>query len=454
MGRPAPACLCPCGGGRVRMSGAGIDPRTATARGIAAAVHSGTVSAEAVAEAYLDHIAAVDGTVHAWAALDPARTLAEARACDAAGAAGPLAGVPLAVKDVIDSADMPTAYGSALYTGHRPAADAACLHLARAAGAVMAGKSVTTEFATMSPGPTANPFDAGRTPGGSSSGSAAALGAAMVPLAFGTQTSGSTIRPAAFCGVVGYKASLGLINRTGIKPLAENLDVPGLMARDLCDVALLAAVVARDPGLAVASIGALPSAGVFLPVQGGEAPGADAGLPVERAAKAIGSAAPVNQPAWWDALGSAHEQVFAWEAASALAFERDRHFDGVTEITRGFLARQAGATLEDWRAGLAARDAALADLDALFGGHDVLLTPAAPGEAPRGLGSTGSAAYNMRWTLLGTPSVTLPAGLGAEGMPVGVQIVARPGQDRALLHYAAAVEAALREAGHPARPGA
>lgn len=436
------------------MTASKIDPTTATARGIASAVRSGSLTAEAVTAAYLDRIADVDGPIRAWVHLDGNRALAEARERDRAGLAeSPLAGVPLAVKDVIDSADMPTEYGSAIYPGHRPGRDASCLHLARWAGAVALGKTVTTEFATMSPGPTANPFSAGHTPGGSSSGSAAALGAAMTLLGFGTQTSGSTIRPAAFCGVVGYKASLGLIDRTGVKPLSESLDVVGIMARDVRDAALFASVIARDHDLIVGEEApTLPRVGLFLPAQAGEPADADAVAALERTATAIGRVGTVTTPGWWDGLGPAQDAVFGWEASAALAYERDCHFETMSEISRGFTTRQAASTQEGWREGLAARDAALARLDDLFGDNDILLSPPASGTAPSGLGSTGNAAFNIRWTLLGIPTITVPAGLGANGLPVGVQIAARPGHDRLLLHAAAAIEDALRKAGHPARP--
>lgn len=424
-----------------------------TARGLAAAARAGRISAETITRIFLDRIEARDGPVKAWAFLDPERAMAEARARDRAGLGGPLAGLPLAVKDVVESGDMPTEYGSGAYPGNRPARDASCLHLARAAGAVALGKTVTTEFATMSPGPTANPFDPGRTPGGSSSGSAAALGAGMALLAFGTQTSGSTVRPAAFCGVVGYKASLGRIDRTGIKPLAESLDVLGVMARDVRDTGLLASVVARDPSLGVIETPSEISAALFLPEQSGaelSAAGREALLIVS---EVLGGLLARPTPLWWDGLGPAQDAVFGWEASAALAPERETMWDRVSEISRGFLARQAQSTLAGWQAGIAAREAALADLEALFGPHEVLITPPAPGIAPEGLGSTGNAAFNLRWTLLGTPSLSLPAGLSPEGMPLGVQIVARPGQDAKLLAVAAAIEDALRAAGLVARPG-
>ena len=423
-----------------------FDPTTATARSIARGIASGRLRPETVAEAFLDRIAAVEPGLGAFIHHDPAAV----RAAASGPSAGPLAGVPFGVKDVIDTADMPTSYGSAAYPGWQPCRDAPVVHAVRRAGALILGKTVTTEFATASPGRTVNPFHPGHTPGGSSSGSAAALGAGLALLALGTQTSGSTVRPASYCGVVGYKASLGLIDRTGVKPLSGSLDVVGLMARDIRDVALLAAVAMRRPDLDPEAV-AEPRIGLFMPDQP-EAPSAVSMTVLERAAGVLGAVTCAPVPAWWEGLGRAQADVFAWEVSSTLGPDRDAHWDELTEVTHGFLARASTATFAGWQAGIAARDAALADLDSLFGDHDILMTQAAPGEAPEGLAATGPAAYNIRWTLLGCPALSLPAGLGPRGLPVGVQLVARPGQDALLLAAAAAVEDRLRAAGLPARP--
>lgn len=437
----------------LRKQGA-IDPLRITTREIARRVRGGSLRAEEVVAAFLDRIALCEPETRAFAWLDPERALAEARALDAAWAAGaakgPLAGAPLGVKDVVDSADMPTEYGSRLYAGRRPARDASCLFLARRAGAIALGKTVTTEFATRSPIPTVNPRNRAHTPGGSSSGSAAALAAAMALLAFGTQTAGSTIRPSSFCGVVGYVSSRGWIDRTGVKPLAESLDVVGLMARDVRDVALFASVVARRPTLAIeeAEEDAKGSIGVFAPGDGRTPEAAARMAALDRAAAALGCGGKVAQPPWWSGLGPAHRDLFAWEAAAALAPERETGGDAVSAPTRSMMAEQAQVRVEDRRAAAAARDAALGDLDRLFGAHAALLTFAAPGEAPLA-GDTGSAAFNIRWTLLGTPSVALPVGLGPNGLPVGVQLVGRPGDDARLLRLAARLEAALAVAGAP-----
>src|SRR5215472_13709658 len=225
------------------------DIRSLSAREAAHRVAARQLGAEELTTTYLDRIAAREGVVGAWEFLDREQALAEARRRDAEPPRGPLHGVPIAVKDLIDTADMPTGYGSPIYRGHRPAADAACVALARAAGAVVLGKTVTTEFATFTPSKTANPRNPAHTPGGSSSGSAAAVADGMAPLAFGTQTAGSVIRPGAYCGCIAYKPSFGLINRTGVKPLADSLDTIGVFARSTEDAAFFAGALSERPAL-------------------------------------------------------------------------------------------------------------------------------------------------------------------------------------------------------------
>ena len=221
-------------------------PNELTACAALALMRAGELSAEALTRACLERIALREPQVHAFAHLDPELALAQAKRCDAATVRGPLHGLPFGVKDLIDTVDLPTECGSPIHAGNRPGQDAACVALAREAGGVILGKTVTTEFALRHPGPTANPHNLGHTPGGSSSGSAAAVADCMVPVAFGTQTGGSIIRPASFCGIVGYKPSLGVINRTGVKPLADSFDTVGLFARSVADVALVSAVLAGE----------------------------------------------------------------------------------------------------------------------------------------------------------------------------------------------------------------
>lgn len=427
----------------------GVAIASMSARAIAKAVAGGTLTAEAVTEAWLDRIAAVEPSLRAFIHHAPEKT----RALATVAPKGPLAGVPFGIKDVIETRDMPTEYGSAAYAGWQPCRDAPVVHLARRAGAVFMGKTVSTEFATAAPGATVNPFDPKRTPGGSSSGTAAALGSGLILLGLGTQTSGSTIRPAAYCGVAAMKPSPKLIETFGVKPLSQTLDVVGPMARDIRDLALLVSVCMRRPELApdlLAPEGELPlqPMGLFLPVHD---PAADF-APLEKAASVLGSVASQPVPDWFEAIGPAQDDVFGWEASIALSTDRDLHWNKLRPVTHEFMERQAKSTFAGWQAGLAARDAALRNLDLLFGGTDFLITPAAPGEAPLGLERTGPATYNIRWTLLGLPSVTIPAGFGPAGMPVGLQLVGRPGEDAALLRQAAAVEDRLRAAGIEARP--
>lgn len=419
-----------------------FDPTTLSAREIAALVRAGSLHPSTVAEAFLEVAAAVEPELHAFKYLDREQCLAEAAMMSDGRRSGALAGVPLGVKDVIDTADMPTACGSQLYEDRRPAADASCVHIARQAGAFVVGKTVTTEFATASPGPTVNPFNRAHTPGGSSSGSAAAVAAGIVRLAFGTQTSGSTIRPAAFCGVVGFKPTFGMIDRTGVKPLSEALDTIGLYARDVADVALFASVVARRKDLFVVNSVDRPKIGVFR-TPAWSSMEDECGGYFDAAVEALGPHEDVADPGWWADVLAAQDAIFGWQASAALAFERDNHADQLTEVTRDFLKGRSSFDYDDAVKAVSVQRRAIADIETLFGDNDVLITPAALGEAPLGLGSTGNPAMNIAWTLLGTPCLSLPAGTGPNGLPLALQIVARPGADASLLGFALGLEADL-----------
>ncbi|MGE5269896.1 MAG: amidase [Thiohalocapsa sp.] len=421
-----------------------------SARDMAQEIAAGRLTSEAAVSACLDRIAAREAAVGAWHYLDPEAALTAARQCDAAPPRGPLHGLPVAVKDLIDTVDMPTGYGSAIYQGHRPAADAACVALARAAGAVILGKTVTTEFACFTAGKTANPRNPAHTPGGSSSGSAAAVADLMVPLALGTQTAGSVIRPAAFCGIVGYKPSFGLIPRAGVKMLADSLDTIGTMARNVADAAFLAGVLGGRPALRhIAPPAAAPRFGFYRTPMWDEAePATVAALDRARAAlQAKGaSIGEIAVPSEHRGLTAAQDTVMGFELVRGLAHERLRHSAELSPR----LAQQldAGMTVgaDAYDAAVAETAAAWAGLDAFFGPCDAILTPAAPGEAPPGLGYTGNPVFNRMWTLLGVPCVTLPALWGDSGLPTGVQLVGRPGQDAQLMAAAMFAELALAEA--------
>jgi amidase len=405
------------------------------------------LSAEALTAAYLDHIEAREAVVGAWQYLDREAALAVARQRDAESPRGPLHGIPIAVKDLIDTADMPTAYGSPIYRDHRPAADASCVALARAAGAIVLGKTVTTEFATFTPGKTANPRNPAHTPGGSSSGSAAAVADGMAPLAFGTQTAGSVIRPAAYCGCVGYKPTFGMINRAGVKPLADSLDTIGILARSVEDAAFFAGVLSERSALRhLVTPDKAPRFGLYRTPMWDEAESATATAldgareALERAGAAVAelAIAPAHR-----GLNEVQGTVMGFEMVRALAWERIERSAELSPRLAQMLDTGMAIGAADYVLACARAAEARAELDGFFGACDAILVPAAPGEAPAGLGGTGDPVFNRMWTLLGVPCLTLPARWGETGLPTGVQLVGRLGDDARLLAGAAFLERAL-----------
>ncbi len=406
-------------------------------------MQAGTLDPVTLMEACLERVAAREPTIRAFATIDPAAALAGARAAGP----GPLHGLPIGVKDVLDTADLPSEYGSPIWAGWRPRADSAPVAWARAAGGVVMGKTVTTEFATRKPGPTGNPANPAHTPGGSSSGSAAGVAAGMFPLAYGTQTAGSIIRPAAYCGAVGYKPSFGMIDRAGMKIMSASLDTVGVMARSVADCALFAgAVSGRDLGDPDVRPGRAPRIGLCQsPSWEGAAPETQALLPqvAEVLARAGATLRDFALPSDCAALKDAHPIVMNAESARALGWEMAHHRGAISDTLR-----------ERLEFGLAQDDATLKGAYGVFestqlgfspamGDLDILVTPSAPGEAPEGLGWTGDPAFNFIWTSLHVPCVTVPAGMGRNGMPLGIQIVGRRGDDRAVLAWAQWVAAAI-----------
>ena len=389
--------------------------------------------------ACLDRVAQRDGEVHAFAHIDPDAALAQARELDAGPLRGPLHGLPLGVKDLFDTTDMPTTYGSPIYAGHRPAADAAAVALCREAGALVLGKTVTTEFAYFSPGPTRNPHNLAHTPGGSSSGSAAAVADHMLPLALGTQTAGSIIRPAAYCGVVGYKPSLGRVPRAGVKSLSEALDTVGGFGRSVRDVALLGAVLTGDARLSQALAAAAPPAPRLGLCRTPDWPQADAdtqrawGQATSALAPHAASVADVALPDELTDLMALQKAVMAFEMARSLSFERLQHRDRLSERLRALLDDARAISGAEHAANLARTAAARSSIDALFDRFDVLLAPSATGEAPVGVGATGDPLFCRGWTLLGLPCVHLPFTTGHLGLPIGLQLVGRLNDDHRLL---------------------
>ncbi len=419
------------------------DPHALTATAALRRMQAGTLHPVALAESCLERIAAREGTVNAFAHFDGRAV----RAAAEAARTGRLHGLPIGVKDVLDTADMPSAYGSPIWQGHRPRADAACVGWARAEGAVVMGKTVTTEFATKRPGPTTNPHNPAHTPGGSSSGSAAGVAAGFFPLAFGTQTAGSIIRPAAFCGVVGYKPSFGTIPRMGMKVMATSLDTIGVMARSVADCALFAGAVSRrDLGDPDTKPGRPPRIGLCRSPSWPLAAPETAAL-MEHAATRLARAGALladhDLPADFAAMAQAHPLVMNGESALNMGWELAFARDGLSEDLRDRLETALAA-------GEAARAEALATMTTLqarfplgMEGFDILLTPAAPGIAPEGIGWTGDPGFNFLWTALHVPCVTVPAGIGPAGLPLGIQIVAPRGADRAALAWAQFVASAL-----------
>ncbi len=416
-----------------------------TASEAAARLEAGNLTAETLVRDCLDR-AQARAEVKAWVWLDPEHALAQARAADHAGRPGLLKGVPVGVKDVIDTFDMPTQHGSPIYHGNRPFADAACVALTRAAGGVILGKTVTTEFANRHPRETVHPHNPAHTPGGSSSGSAAAVADFQVPVGFGTQTGGSTIRPSAFCGVIGYKPSFGEFSRVGIKMQCHNLDTLGIICRSLDDVALMRAVLLVQDRRPVDRGAAAPRIG-FCRTPAWDHAEAQTHALLERTASRLAAAgATVKDVALTPADILDHQRrVFEFEAARNYAYEYEVHGDKLSPALRdGLLKPGRALPLAAYIETIEAAEAFRRRLeDEVFAEFDVLLTPSAVGEAPEGLGSTGDARFNAIWTLAWTPCVTLPAGPGRKGLPLGIQLVGARFGDEALLDAAAWVETRL-----------
>ena len=405
------------------------------------------LKAEDLVRACLERVAARNDDIHAFTHVDAVSALAQARALDAGPVRGPLHGLPLGVKDLFDTTDLPTAYGSAIYAHHRPVADAASVTLCREAGAIVLGKTVTTEFAYFTPGPTVNPHNALHTPGGSSSGSAAAVADHMVPLALGTQTAGSIIRPAAYCGVVGYKPSLGRVVHAGVKSLSPTLDVIGSFGRSVEDAALLGAVLTGDLRLLENHVHGTLRIGLFQSPSWPQAE-ADTHKAWEQATHALAKNSDHCQDLTlsqdFGELIQLQKDVMTYEMARSLSFERLRHREALSPALQALL--DAGMTITG--ATHAANLQRTADwrlrIDALFERHDVLLTPSTTGVAPEGLAATGDPLFCRSWSLLGLPAVHLPFMRNAKGLSVGLQLVGRMGEDHKLLAAARHIHDKLR----------
>jgi Asp-tRNA(Asn)/Glu-tRNA(Gln) amidotransferase A subunit family amidase len=400
-------------------------------------IDAGDLSADAAIAQSLEAISAQDKTIGAFVCRNEAV---------GAASAGPLRGIAVGIKDIIDTADFPTEMGSAIYSGWQPRADASVVMMLKQAGASIAGKTTTTAFASVDPTATLNPRNPQHTPGGSSSGSAAAVAAGMIPLALGTQTGGSVIRPASFCGVAAIKPSFRLLPTVGVKCYSWTLDTVGLFAAGVQDLAHgLSAMTNRTellPGAAMAT----PRIGVVTQNFAGapEAAGAEAlRIATSAAERAGASVRALGLPEIVAEAWRIHPTVQEFEAHQALAWEYRTRYDAMPPLLRARLDESAGTTpaAYDETRGIANR--ARRALMKVFDEVDVILTFAAPGAAPKGLASTGDARFNRLWTLMGVPCVNIPALVADGGLPVGVQIIARFGDDAGALNAARFVEDAL-----------
>jgi Asp-tRNA(Asn)/Glu-tRNA(Gln) amidotransferase A subunit family amidase len=421
-------------------------PNFLTALQAAEKFSTGVLTSVALVEACLARITARDSELYAWAHVDPERSLAQARARDDEPRRSPLHGIPVGIKDIFDTHDMPTAYGSSIYTGHRPTNDSVIVALMRRAGMVILGKCTTTEFASPVPIGVRNPHDLSRTPGVSSSGSAAAVADYMVPLAIGSQTGGSTILPAAYCGIVGYKASLTGIDRGNIRQLRPTLDTIGLFARSVPDVACLHSVLCgltdappqidvralrigicrthNWPQAQPESVQALESAATSL---------AAAGANVREAAL----------PAQFEGIEETFAVISTVESSRALAQEARDHHPKLNSWIRDSLAAAANHSPARYDQAQSHAVECQRALSAMFAEFDILITPSTAGEAPADLVSVTNSVFNRVWTLMHVPCLTIPAYEGPNGMPVGIQAVGAVGSDRRTMAAAQAIAAAL-----------
>ena len=432
-----------------------VDVTLLTAAQALALIAEGRMSAEQLVSGCLARIRVDEPRVQAWAFLDEERALDQARRADAhrkeGKALGPLHGLPVGVKDIIDTADMPTENGTVLHAGRRPFHDATIVARLRSAGAVILGKTVTTELATYAPGKTRNPHDPEHTPGGSSSGSAAAVAARMVPLAVGTQTNGSVIRPAAFCGVHGYKPTYGLVPRTGILKQSPPLDQVGFMARAVEDLALIAEALMGydeyDPAtrpmapmrlreVAMQEV-PLPPTFAYAKTPNWEEAEPQTREALDEVAEALGEQVkPFNVPSMLADAWEWHRTIMEADLARHYHHDYERGRDQLSASLREQIERGRTVSAFDYNNALDRIAVMEEAFEEVFDRCDAMLTAAAAGPAPRGLDSTGSPAFSTLWTFAGMPAVTLPLLTAENGMPMGIQLVGRKGDDARLLRTA------------------
>lgn len=423
-----------------------MKPPTPSAIETAAGLVAGTLDAASLLTETFARIDATDATLRAFTArLGLPTALAQLPALT-----GPLRGLPVALKDIFDTRDFPTRYGSALYPAEPARTDAAMVGVIRRAGGLLIGKSSTTEFAFLNPTATLNPNAPGRTPGGSSAGSAAAVAAGLVPFAIGTQTGGSVVRPASYCGVTGFKPSFGLLPTAGLKCFSWSLDTVGLFAASVPEAAWFAqALSGRALALDAAPspkpwVVGVPQAYPWAELSPSARQALEAG---SQALKAAGAdVRRIALPAWIKEVFDAQDIIQGYEAWRSLAWEVDQHSDALSDILRNYLLIARSITPAAYEAAQRTASEGRKACADWFEGFDVLMTPSAPDEAPVGYGSTGTAIFNRAWTLLGVPCVNVAGAKGVNGFPMGLQIIGAPHADRACLQAAAFLERALKAA--------
>ena len=408
-------------------------------------ISAGKITSEDLVRSCLDQIKETDPEIHAWEHLDGPTAVAQAKSCDDGPNRGLLHGVPVGVKDLIDTKDMPTRYGSSIYDGHRPLRDADCVASLREAGAVILGKTVTTEFATFTPPVTRNPHNIDRTPGGSSSGSAAAVADQMVPLALGTQTAGSIIRPAAFCGVFGFKPTFDFISIKGVKPISERLDTVGMFARNVEDIALLAGCLKYPRSTVFNLQPKLPRIGLFRGPYWDQIE-CSSRVAIEKAwgqlatssSKIIGPKATVD----FRQLTEAQHILMCADLAKSLRFEFDEHFSSLSIGLRQLIESGLMLDVATVRSANEYSISARVSVETLFEDCEIIVTPSALGEAP-GIETTGDPLLNKAWTLLHLPCLNVPIDFGVDGLPISIKLVGRPHEDEVLINSAAAISETL-----------
>ena len=411
-------------------------------------IRAGEATAEAVMTDCLSRIADREPEVGAFVCWNAEHALERARAADRIPDSGPLHGVPFAVKDIIDTIDFPTAWGSSIYEGFRPPRNASCVELFMRAGAIPVGKTVTTEFAYFHPGKTANPHNCNHTPGGSSSGSAAAVADFMLPLAFGSQTAASLIRPAAYCGIAGYKPTHGAFDLQGVMGLAPSLDTLGLLARNVDDLVLARSVLCGSEPVKAREFDELPRVALMRGPHWWEG-SVEMRDVCQRAMAALADCGAetgeLAHPDLFAELTECQKTVMAFETARARVYEFSRHREALSPQFAELVQTGLATSQAEYQAAQRTKVAAARMLEALFLDIDVILAPAAPGEAPEGLSATGDPLFSRAWTLLQVPSISIPFGYGPNGLPLSVQIIGPYRSDDRLLSAADAIHGCLRE---------